>query len=109
MAAPADAHAGPGDGQGIAHVQYTFSAHRAVVVVDTKPGRVKVVALDTARDVGRALHLQAVIGQTQDEPAHGMELALMEDVIVTDARAIRQATGMALSRLPIRPEHLRGC
>lgn len=90
-------------------MQYTFSAHRAVVVVDTKPGRVKVVALDTAQDVGRALHLQAVIGQTQDEPAHGMELALMEDVIVTDARAIRQATGMALSRLPIRPEHLRGC
>ena len=46
----------PETGQGDAHVQYAFSAHRAVVDVDVELGLVKVVALDTAQDVGRAIN-----------------------------------------------------
>src|SRR6516225_633111 len=43
----------PDTGQGNAHVQYAFAAHRAVVDVDTELGLVKVVELTTAQDVGK--------------------------------------------------------
>ena len=49
----------PETGQGDAHVQYAFSAHRAVVDVDTELGLVKVVELATAQDVGKAINPQA--------------------------------------------------
>ena len=74
----------PETGQGNAHVQYAFSAHRAVVDVDVDLGLVRVVALDTAQDVGKALNPQAVIGQIQGGSAQGMGLAVMEEIIVTD-------------------------
>jgi CO/xanthine dehydrogenase Mo-binding subunit len=151
----------PETGQGDAHVQYAFSAHRAVVDVDVELGLVKVVALDTAQDVGRAINPDAVVGQIQGGSAQGMGLALMEEVVVRDgivqnpsftdyliptildmppmtievleyadphapygvrgvgepptissgpavAAAIRAATGRALRRVPIRPEHITG-
>jgi CO/xanthine dehydrogenase Mo-binding subunit len=151
----------PETGQGTAHVQYAFSAHRAVVDVDVELGLVKVVALDTAQDVGRALNPQAVLGQIHGGSAQGMGLAVMEEIRVEDghiknpsftdyliptildmppmqvevleyadphapygvrgvgepptissgpavAAAIRQATGLALTRVPIRPEHITG-
>ncbi len=149
----------PETGQGNAHVQYAFSAHRAVVDVDVELGLVKVVALDTAQDVGKAINPDAVVGQIQGGTAQGMGLALMEEVVVRDgivqnpsftdyliptildmppmkievleyadphapygvrgvgepptissgpavAAAIRAATGKALHRVPIRPEHI---
>jgi xanthine dehydrogenase D subunit len=149
----------PETGQGNAHVQYAFSAHRAVVDVDVELGLVKVVALDTAQDVGKAINPEAVVGQIQGGSAQGMGLALMEEVVVRDgivqnpsftdyliptildmppmkievleyadphapygvrgvgepptissgpavAAAIRAATGRALRRVPIRPEHI---
>jgi xanthine dehydrogenase D subunit len=149
----------PETGQGNAHVQYAFSAHRAVVDVDVELGLVKVVALDTAQDVGKAINPDAVVGQIQGGTAQGMGLALMEEVVVRDgivqnpsftdyliptildmppmkievleyadphapygvrgvgepptissgpavAAAIRAATGRALRRVPIRPEHI---
>ncbi|MHA6617966.1 xanthine dehydrogenase subunit D [Pseudonocardia sp. DLS-67] len=74
----------PETGQGDAHVQYAFSAHRAVVDVDVELGLVKVVALDTAQDVGRAINPDAVVGQIQGGSAQGMGLALMEEVLVRD-------------------------
>jgi xanthine dehydrogenase D subunit len=74
----------PATGQGNAHVQFAFSAHRAVVDVDVELGLVKVVALDTAQDVGKAINPDAVVGQIQGGSAQGMGLALMEEVVVTD-------------------------
>src|SRR6476469_11269002 len=71
-------------GQGDAHVQFAFSAHRAVVDVDVELGLVKVVALDTAQDVGTALNPDAVVGQIHGGSAQGMGLALMEEIVVTD-------------------------
>ena len=43
----------PETGQGFAHVQYAFAAHRAVVDVDTDLGLVKVVELACTQDVGQ--------------------------------------------------------
>jgi xanthine dehydrogenase D subunit len=151
----------PETGQGFAHVQYAFSAHRAVVDVDTELGLVKVVEMACTQDVGKAINPQAVIGQIQGGTAQGLGLAVMEEVLVTDglvrnpsftdyliptildmppmrievleyadphapyglrgvgeapnissgpavAAAIRAATGLALRRVPVRPEHLVG-
>jgi CO/xanthine dehydrogenase Mo-binding subunit len=73
----------PETGQGFAHVQYAFAAHRAVVDVDTELGLVKVVALDCAQDVGRAINPRAVVGQIQGGSAQGLGLAIMEEIQVT--------------------------
>jgi xanthine dehydrogenase D subunit len=74
----------PETGQGSAHVQYAFAAHRAVVDVDTELGLVKVVALDCVQDVGVAMNPQAVIGQIQGGSAQGLGLAVMEEIQVSD-------------------------
>jgi len=73
----------PETGQGFAHVQYAFSAHRAVVDVDVELGLIKVVALDCAQDVGKAINPKAVVGQIQGGSAQGLGLAIMEEIIVT--------------------------
>ncbi|MGI5177605.1 xanthine dehydrogenase subunit D [Dactylosporangium sp. CA-152071] len=151
----------PLTGQGDAHVQYAFAAHRATVDVDVELGLVRVVEIVTAQDVGRALHPQSVRGQIAGGTAQGLGLAVMEEIQVdgglirnpsfTDyliptildvppmridvlelgdpdapyglrgvgepptisstpaiVAAIRAATGLALNRVPVRPEHLTG-
>jgi xanthine dehydrogenase D subunit len=151
----------PETGQGFAHVQYAFAAHRAVVDVDTDLGLIKVVSLDCAQDVGKAMNPDAVLGQIHGGSAQGMGLAVMEEIQVRDglirnpsftdyliptildmpamqvdvleypdpnapygvrgvgepptissgpaiAAAIRAATGLELTRIPIKPEHITG-
>ena len=73
----------PETGQGNAHVQYAFAAHRAVVDVDTDLGLVKVVELTTAQDVGKAMNPLAVAGQIHGGTAQGLGLALMEEIQVS--------------------------
>jgi CO/xanthine dehydrogenase Mo-binding subunit len=151
----------PVTGQGFAHVQYAYAAHRAVVDVDVELGLVRVVELACAQDVGRAMNPDAVLGQIQGGSAQGLGLAVMEEIQVVDGvvrnpsftdyliptildmppmpidvleradphapyglrgvgepptlsstpaivAAIRAATGLALTRVPVRPEHLVG-
>jgi xanthine dehydrogenase D subunit len=151
----------PETGQGDAHVQFAFAAHRAVVDVDIELGLVKVIALDCAQDVGHAINPEQVLGQIHGGSAQGLGLAVMEEIQVVDGlvrnpsftdyliptvldmppmrvdvleladphapyglrgvgepptisstpavvAAIRAATGLALSRTPVRPEHLTG-
>ncbi len=74
----------PETGQGDAHVQYAFAAHRAVVDVDTELGLVKVVEIATAQDVGKAMNPQAVEGQIHGGIAQGLGLAVMEEIQVVD-------------------------
>jgi xanthine dehydrogenase D subunit len=74
----------PRTGQGHAHVQYAFAAHRATVDVDVELGLVRVVEIATAQDVGRALHPQSVRGQIAGGTAQGLGLAVMEEIQVVD-------------------------
>jgi xanthine dehydrogenase D subunit len=74
----------PRTGQGDAHVQYAFAAHRATVDVDVELGLVRVVEIATAQDVGRAVNPQAVVGQIQGGTAQGLGLAVMEEVQLVD-------------------------
>ncbi|HEX6578425.1 MAG TPA: molybdopterin cofactor-binding domain-containing protein, partial [Jiangellaceae bacterium] len=149
------------DGQGTAHVQYAFAAHRAVVDVDVELGLVRVVEIATAQDVGRAMNPDGVLGQIHGGTAQGLGLALMEEIQVVDGvirnpsftdyliptildmppmavdvleladphapyglrgvgepptisstpaivAAVRAATGLPLTRIPVRPEHITG-
>jgi CO/xanthine dehydrogenase Mo-binding subunit len=151
----------PETGQGTAHVQYAFAAHRAVVDVDVDLGLVKVVELACAQDVGRAMNPDAVLGQIHGGTAQGLGLAVMEEIQLSEGKirnpsftdyliptlldmppmvvdvlespdphapyglrgagepptisstpaivaAIRAATGLALPRIPVRPEHITG-
>lgn len=148
-------------GQGFAHVQYSFSAHRAVVDVDVDLGLLKVVELACVQDAGKVLNPLAAVGQIQGGSLQGMGLAVMEEIVVKDgtirnpsftdyliptildtptmpiellehadpnapyglrgigeaptissgpavAAAVRMATGLPLTRVPIRPEHIAG-
>ena len=74
----------PVTGKGDAHVQFAFAAHRAVVDVDTDLGLVRVVQIDTAQDVGKAMNPQAVLGQIHGGTAQGLGLALMEEIQTRD-------------------------
>jgi xanthine dehydrogenase D subunit len=76
----------PETGQGNAHVQYSFAAHRAVVDVDVELGLVKVVEIVTAQDVGKAINPGAVVGQVHGGTAQGLGLALMEEIQVENGR-----------------------
>ena len=76
------------NGQGDADMQYAFSAHRAVVDVDTELGLVRVVELATAQDVGKALNPQAVEGQIEGGTAQGLGLALLEEIQVKDGKIL---------------------
>jgi xanthine dehydrogenase D subunit len=149
------------NGQGDAHLQYAFSAHRAVVDVDTELGLVRVVELATTQEVGKAMNPQALEGQIEGGSAQGLGLALLEEIRLEDGRvlnasftdyllptildmppmrieilehadpeapyglkgvgeppnistppavmaALRDATGRALARVPVRPEHIVG-
>jgi xanthine dehydrogenase D subunit len=149
------------DGQGDAHLQFAFSAHRAVADVDCDLGLVRVVELATTQEVGRAMNPQALEGQIEGGTAQGLGLALLEEIQVRDgkvlnasftdyllptvldmppvrmeilehadpeapyglkgvgeppnistppavAAALRDATGRALTRVPVRPEHIVG-
>ena len=149
------------NGQGDAHLQFAFSAHRAVVDVDVELGLVRVVELATAQEVGRAMNPQALEGQIEGGSAQGLGLALMEEIVVRDGEilnasftdyllpttldmprvvmdvlehadpvapyglkgvgeppnittppavvaAVRAASGVALARMPVRPEHIVG-
>ncbi|MFW6204184.1 MAG: xanthine dehydrogenase family protein molybdopterin-binding subunit [Actinomycetota bacterium] len=75
-----------GQGQGTAHVQYAFAAHRAVVDVDVELGLVRVVELACAQDVGKAMNPDAVLGQIHGGSAQGLGLALMEEIQVADGK-----------------------
>ena len=73
-------------GQGTAHVQYAFAAHRAVVDVDTELGLVKVVELACAQDVGKAINPDGVLGQIHGGSAQGLGLAIMEEIQISNGR-----------------------
>ncbi|MFB3887305.1 MAG: xanthine dehydrogenase family protein molybdopterin-binding subunit [Thermodesulfobacteriota bacterium] len=61
---------------------HTFAAHFAEVEVDIRSGRVKVLKLVAAHDVGRAINLLSVENQIEGGAIQGMGFGLMEDQIL---------------------------
>ncbi|CAN5882931.1 xanthine dehydrogenase subunit D [soil metagenome] len=79
------------DGQGTIHADFAVAGHRAVVDVDSELGLVRVVRVDTAQDVGRALNPESVRGQIEGGIMQGVGLAIMEELILEKGK-IRNAT-----------------
>ena len=72
------------DGQGVIHADFAVAGHRAVVDVDSELGLVRVVRVDTAQDVGKALNPESVRGQIEGGILQGVGLAVMEELVVDD-------------------------
>jgi len=78
------------NGQGTIHADMAVAGHRAVVDVDNELGLLKVVRVDTAQDVGRALNPESIRGQIEGGILMGVGLAVMEELII-DEGVIRNA------------------
>lgn len=72
------------NGQGDVHAGFVVAAHRAVVDVDPELGLVRVVSVDTAQDVGKALNPQAITGQLEGGIMMGTGFAVMEHLVIRD-------------------------
>ncbi len=70
------------NGQGMVHADFAVAGHRAVVDVDPELGMIKVIRVDTAQDVGKALNPQSVRGQVEGGIMQGVGLAIMEELIL---------------------------
>lgn len=77
-------------GQGTVHADLAVAAHRAVVDVDPELGMVRVVRVDTAQDVGKAINPASVRGQIEGGILQGVGLAIMEELVVEEG-VIRNA------------------
>lgn len=72
------------DGQGTIHADFALAGHRAVVDVDRELGLVRVVRVDTAQDVGKALNPESVRGQIEGGIMQGVGLAIMEELVISE-------------------------
>ncbi|GAA3232902.1 hypothetical protein GCM10017691_28010 [Pseudonocardia petroleophila] len=67
---------------------YAFAAHGAVVDVDRRTGRIRVVDYLAAHDVGRAINPTAVEGQIVGGAAMGLGAALGEELVRDGGRVV---------------------
>jgi xanthine dehydrogenase D subunit len=71
-------------GRGNVHAGFAVAAHRAVVDVDLELGLVRVVRVDTAQDIGKAINPAAVVGQIEGGIMQGVGLAVMEEIVLDE-------------------------
>ena len=67
---------------------YGFGAQRAEVEVDVETGRVRVLRLVCANDVGRAINPMAVEGQIEGGAHMGLGYALTEELLLHEGRVV---------------------
>ena len=71
----------PENSQGTVYLQYTYGAVTAEVEVDTETGRVQVLKMVTAYDIGKAINPLSLEGQIEGGTIQGLGYALMEEMI----------------------------
>lgn len=84
----------PGDD----HFAYGYATQAALVEVDTRKGRVEVLQVIAAHDVGRAINPQAIVGQLEGGVAMGTGYALSEQLVVE--QGVVQNANLARYRIP---------
>ena len=67
------------NGQGDPYAVYGFGAHMAEIEIDIELGKVKVLKITAAHDVGRAINPTLIEGQVEGGIAQGLGMALMEE------------------------------
>jgi CO/xanthine dehydrogenase Mo-binding subunit len=80
----------PETNQGDAYASYTFATHVAEVEVDTETGKVSVLRIVAAHDVGKVINLDTCEGQIEGGIAQGLGWAIMEDVETEDGIVLSQ-------------------
>jgi CO/xanthine dehydrogenase Mo-binding subunit len=83
----------PETSQGTVYLQYTYGAITAEVEVDTETGRVQVLRMVTAYDVGKAVNPISVEGQIEGGTVQGLGYALMEEMIHKDGVVVNANLG----------------
>jgi CO/xanthine dehydrogenase Mo-binding subunit len=71
-------------GQGDAYFTYVYSCQAAEVEVDRKTGKVKVLKVTAAHDIGKAINKDMVKGQIYGGIVQGLGMALTEDMKCID-------------------------
>ena len=74
----------PETSQGTTYLQFTFGAVAAEVEVDTETGKVQVLKMITAYDIGKAINPISVEGQIEGGTIQGLGYAIMEEMIHND-------------------------
>jgi len=74
----------PETSQGTTYLQYTYGAVTAEVEVDTETGRVQVIKMVTAYDVGKAINPLSLEGQIEGGTVQGLGYSIMEELIHKD-------------------------
>lgn len=78
----------PKTGEGNYAATYVFGAQAAEVEVDRNTGRISVLRMAVAQDVGRALNPTAVEGQIYGGVLQGIGMALLEEMIFEEGRPV---------------------
>jgi CO/xanthine dehydrogenase Mo-binding subunit len=76
----------PETGQGAPYYPYTFATQIAEVEVDTLTGKVEVLQIIAAHDVGRAINRSATEGQIRGGVLQGVGWALTEEINLSEGR-----------------------
>ena len=74
------------NGQGNAYFTYVYSCQAAEVSVSRKTGKIKLLNVVAAHDIGRAINRAMVFGQIYGGVTQGAGMALMEEIKHTDGR-----------------------
>lgn len=78
----------PKTGEGNYAATYVFGAQAAEVEVDRNTGRITVLRMAVAQDVGRALNPTAVEGQIYGGVLQGIGMALQEEMVFEEGRPV---------------------
>jgi CO/xanthine dehydrogenase Mo-binding subunit len=73
-------------GQGNAYFTFVYSCQAVELTVNRKTGKVQLLNVVAAHDIGRAVNRPMLLGQIYGGIVQGMGMALMEDVVVEKGR-----------------------
>jgi len=76
------------NGQGDAYFTYVYSCQAAEVEVNRKTGKIKVLSVTAAHDIGKAINREMLKGQIFGGIVQGMGMALTEDFKVNDGHVV---------------------
>lgn len=83
----------PETGQGNAFATYSYATHLAEVEVDTDTGKVEVLRIVAACDVGKAINPSTVEGQIEGGVAMGLGYGLTEEIREEEGRVLTRSLG----------------
>lgn len=75
-------------GHGLPHIIYSYSAHMALVEVDTLTGKVDIIKYIAATECGKVINPQLLQGQVQGGTTQGIGYGISEGLKLKDSRVL---------------------